>query len=268
MADPIWYVYGVVPSSFSLDGVPSGVEDALVLLLPGGESVAAAVSQLDRERYGPEALESSTADVQWIGTRAVAHDRVLTWMSDRAHGAVVPMPMLTIFSSADAVLEMLRSRSRELAAALARVANGREYALRVYRVDSELASKVGTVSTAIKELEESAAVASPGQRYLLQRKLEAERKTEARRVSQEVANEVFSSLSGVAAQSSRLPIAQQSGVKEESGGALVLNAAFLVATPDYASFQQTLSGLVARYATLGMRFDFTGPWPAYHFASP
>jgi len=265
MADRILYLYGVVPSTFALDGVPMGVEDAPVTLLKEG-SVGAAVSELDRERWGTEALETSTADVQWIGTRAVAHDRVLTWMSDR--GAVVPFPMLTIFSSADAVHDMLRLRSRELSEALARVANGREYALRVYRVDTELASNVGAVSPAIKELEDNVAAASPGQRYLLQRKLEAERKSEARRVSHEVANEVFSSLSAISSQASRLPIAQQAAPSDGATGSLVLNAAFLVSTPEYQNFQKALTALVARYAALGLRFDFTGPWPAYHFASP
>ena len=268
MADRIWYVYGVVPRAFTLGGVPAGVEDAPVSLVSEGD-VAAAVSELDRERYGTAALEASTADVQWIGARAVAHDRVLTWMSDRAAGAVIPLPMLTIFSSADAVRDMLRSRANELQRTLARVADGREYALRVYRVDAELAAKVGQVSAEIRALEASAAEASPGQRYLLQRKLEAERKTEARRVSQEVANEVFASLSVAASQASRLPVAQQTGtsVGESGTGALVLNAAFLVSAAGYAEFQKTLSDLVARYATLGLRFDFTGPWPAYHFAS-
>src|SRR5262249_570748 len=113
MVDRIWYVYGVVPRSFTLEGVPEGIEDAPVSLLSQG-SVAAGVSELDGERYGVAALEANTADVQWIGARAVAHDRVLTWMSDRAGGAVIPLPMLTIFSSGDAVHEMLRSRSDEL----------------------------------------------------------------------------------------------------------------------------------------------------------
>jgi hypothetical protein len=267
MADSIWYVYGVVPSTFALAGVPSGVEDSVVSALPHGD-VAAVVSQVDREQYGAGALETSTGDVQWIGTRAVAHDRVLTWLSDRV--AVVPFPMLTIFSHADAVRDMLSARARELGDVLARVGSAREYALRVYRVDSELAAKVGEVSSAIKELEDSLEAALPGQRYLLQRKLEAERKTETRRVSQELASEVYTSLSAASSQAARLAIAQQVASADAiSGtGALVLNAAFLVNGDMYPAFQGTLSELVARLSPLGLRFDFTGPWPAYHFASP
>ena len=42
----------------------------------------------------------------------MAHDRVLTWASDR--GAVVPLPMFSLFSGADAVRAMLDARSGQL----------------------------------------------------------------------------------------------------------------------------------------------------------
>jgi hypothetical protein len=48
---------------------------------------------------------------------------------------------------------------------------------------------------------------------------------------------------------------------------MVLNAAFLVATSEFAVFQQRLSELLTRHQPQGFRFDFTGPWPAYHFVN-
>ena len=50
-------------------------------------------------------------------------------------------------------------------------------------------------------------------------------------------------------------------------GVMILNAAFLVAPARLENFQQTLTSLVERHAAHGLRFDFTGPWPPYHFAS-
>ena len=47
---------------------------------------------------------------------------------------------------------------------------------------------------------------------------------------------------------------------------MVLNAAFLVAPDRLNAFQQTLTSLVERHGAHGFRFDFTGPWPPYHFA--
>src|SRR6185295_2725679 len=105
-AGPIWYVYGIVPASLSPSVLPNGLDDANVIIERRNDSGAAAlVSVLDDARYGPAALETNTGDVEWLGPRAVAHDRVLTWASD--HGAVVPLPMFSLFSGRDAVHTML-----------------------------------------------------------------------------------------------------------------------------------------------------------------
>jgi Gas vesicle synthesis protein GvpL/GvpF len=47
---------------------------------------------------------------------------------------------------------------------------------------------------------------------------------------------------------------------------MVLNAAFLLAPERLNAFQETLTSLVERHGARGFRFDFTGPWPPYHFA--
>ena len=171
----IWYVYGVVPRAFDLAHAPGGLDDVPIELCEGGE-LAAIVSRLDGENYAPATLEQATEDVEWLAPRAVAHDRVLTWVSD--HGPVVPLPIFSLFSGAPAVKGMLRERRAQLAAALVRAALGREYALRVYRVDSELAKSAAELSPKLALLRDAAAAARPGQRYLLERKLETERKNE------------------------------------------------------------------------------------------
>jgi len=48
---------------------------------------------------------------------------------------------------------------------------------------------------------------------------------------------------------------------------MVLNAAFLVADSSLEQFQKTLTTLVERHGPHGLRFDFTGPWPPYHFVN-
>src|SRR5579862_1621512 len=82
-AESVWYVYGVVPvtADSSSGKVPPGLDQASVTV-ETRESLAALVSVLDAGTYGPTALEGHTADVDWVGPRAVDHDRVLTWVSD------------------------------------------------------------------------------------------------------------------------------------------------------------------------------------------
>ena len=263
MADTICYVYGIADPSLDLAGAPAGLEGRPVTLEPEG-GIAAVVTRLDAAAYAPEAVEARSANVEWLGPRAVAHDRVLSWASDRGRGAVVPMPMFSMFRDADGVRAMLRDRVDALRRALDRVARGREYALRVFRIEARLAEAIGALSPRIAELEAAAAAAPPGQQYLLKRKLDAERKTEARAVSAAVAREVLETLRerSLGAVSSPLP----TGVAADAPGVAVLNAAFLVAHDEFARFQEALTALAERYAPTGFHFDFTGPWPAYHFA--
>ena len=258
----VCYVYGIVPATLDSASAPEGLDDARVST-DTFDGVAALVSSVDAAAYAPDALERSTADIDWMSPRAVAHDRVLTWASDR--GAVVPMPMFTLFTGPAAVQSMLHERSAQLSASLTRVAQGREYALRVYRVDAELMAAMTALSPRIAELASAAAAATPGQRYLLERKLDGEKRDEMRNVTRDATDEIVRELSAHAVGAAKSPIPKVSDAAA-GRGTMVLNAAFLVAPDRLAGFQQTLTSLIERHGARGFRFDFTGPWPPYHFA--
>ena len=266
--ESIWYVYGIVPGSaeFTSATPPEGLDDAGVAVERRGD-VAALVSVLDGASYAPSRVEESSGDVEWLSPRATAHDRVLTWASDRGAGAVVPLPMFSLFSGRDAVRSMLGERSAQLSRALERVKQGREYALRVYRVDAELLDVIPEMSPRLRELAAEAAGASPGQRYLLERKLDGEKRTELRSVTQEVVDDIVDKLTRDAVESIRSPIPRAAD-RTTATGTMVLNAAFLVAPSALEAFQRTLTAIVERHNQRGFRFDFTGPWPPYHFAHP
>ena len=264
--DSIWYVYGIVPATLSPSTLPAGLDDATVMIeRHDGERAAALASELRGAQYAATALEQNSGDVEWISPRAVAHDRVLTWASDL--GPVIPLPMFSLVSGRDAVHTMLRDRSTQLASMLERLEQGREYALRVYRIDAELLAAIASLSPRLEALADTAAAASPGQRYLLERKLDAEKRAELRGVTQRIVDDIMRTLSVHARDGLRSPIPKVSDAASASRGAMVLNAAFFVAPDAMDSFQKTLTALVAEHGAHGFRFDFTGPWPPYHFAS-
>jgi hypothetical protein len=259
-ASEIWYVYGVAPASVDLRRAPEGVDDAAVQPYHEGEFVAL-VSQLDGVQYAPASIEEATANVEWLAPRAVAHDRVLTWASDR--GPIIPLPIFSLFSSAEAVRRMLRDRQTELTEALRRTSGGREYALRVYRLDDELTKVAAELSPRLAELEAAARTATPGQRYLLERKLDSERRTELHAIGARIARHVMRALRSLALDSAEERIVARARTSGEAP--LVLDAAFLIALDEMETFQRELTEIVERHTARGFRFDFTGPWPPYHF---
>lgn len=256
-----WYVYGVVPAGASIAHAPDGVDETQLELCTEGD-LAAVVSRLDGDRYAPSEIERGTEDVEWLAPRAVAHDRVLTWMSD--HGPVVPLPIFSMFSGAQAVRRMLSERHSELATAIRRVADGREYALRVYRIDAELKTIAGELSPRLAELQAAAAGASPGQRYLLERKLDTERKNELHVIGARIARDIVNTLRPFARDTAETRVTERAP-RPGAEGTLILDVAFLVPPAGLNGFQSALTELVRQHGTRGFRFDFTGPWPPYHF---
>ena len=260
MSERLCYVYGVVPASINSVTAPKGIEQGTVNLIENGDYAALATS-VRAEDYSPARVETLTADVDWVSERAMVHDRVLTWASD--NGAVVPFPMWTLFRDTEAVKAMLSKRSTELRQTFSRLGNGREFIVRIYVQTDALMENLNTHVAELRQVEEEAENASPGQKYLLQRKLEGLRRDAGRDVAGRAAAEIFDSLKSCAMETVReQPV--NSGAPREQGRA-ILNASFLVAPTRLVDFQRALTAMVEKYEGSGFKFDFTGPWPPYHF---
>ena len=260
MSERVSYVYGVVGSSIDTATAPDGIEAGPVTLIPNG-GVSALVTYVSADDYAPQRVETLTADVDWVSARAAAHDRVLTWASDAA--PVIPFPMWTLFRDVQAVKTMLSNRMDELLRTFRRIGDGREFIVRAYVQPGVFKDHLAEHKEELATLEAEAAKASPGQKYLLQRKLENLRRDAGRDVASQAATEIHEALRAVSLESVReQPV--NSGAAREQGRA-ILNASFLVAPAHVVDFQRALTAMVNKYEPSGFKFDFTGPWPPYHF---
>jgi hypothetical protein len=254
MANTVDYVYCVVPALFDMGAGVTGIEEAPVRLVPLGD-VAAIASTLDAISYSAEIIGERAGDIEWLKPHAIAHHHVVTWASDRA--PTVPMPMWTLFAGDSGVSVALRERYATLCANIATLRDAREYTVRVFVDPDGVASAIATLSPAIGGLEQSIQSVGPGQAYLLQRKIAEERKKETHSVVRRVSNETYEALADCSVDSVRDQLPKE--------GNALLNASFLVANGQYDNFRRRLTDLVTLYQPSGFQFDFTGPWPAYHF---
>ena len=260
MADHLYYVYAVVPANIAIEAAPPGIDGYAVGLIADGD-VAALAGRIDAAVYG-SGVDDRIADVSWLAPRATAHDVVLTWASDL--GAVVPLPLLSLFRSEDAVRAMLAERRDELRDLLERLARGREYGVRIFRVDQELRRALSSFSPELAALEaEVSSAPSPGQAYLRRRKLDAARKDEIHRVAATVASAAYNELATHALASTQDPLPK---TDPDQKGAAVLNASFLVGHGRIDEFRAAVTTFMHEHNGRGFRLEFTGPWPPYHFA--
>lgn len=259
--EQIEYVYGIVPAAFDAAGSPAGLDGRPVRKVVEGD-VAALVSSLDAAEYGSEGIDEQATDLDWLAPRAQAHDAVITWANDP--GPVVPLPMWTLFSSEPGVCGMLAARLGELHATLARIADADEYSLRVFARAAEVRASLESLAPEIAEAQRALAGAPPGQRYLLERKLESQKKELLRSAAENVAARVYDEVRAAAVDSVLEPLPRSSAVAEAQA---VLNAVFLVRREGFEEFRRRVSEAVAAHKDRGFHFEFTGPWPAYHFVS-
>ncbi len=260
--ETLLYLYGVVPAdSPAPTSDLRGLDGGHVSVLPV-DDFAAVVSEVPLRGYDEAMLDARMSDVQWVGERGLAHERVLTWFVDR--GPVVPFTPFSLHRSEDAVSERIRERAELLRDALARVRGRREWGVKLWRDEERFAQRLDTESPPLRELSAEMEHASEGRRFLLAKKRDALRGDEARRLAHETARSVFQSLaeSAVDSKALQLPPPVGRGVRT-----LVLHAAFLVGDDAYAAFAQEVQQLAARYTPMGFDWEFTGPWPPYHFTS-
>jgi hypothetical protein len=262
MADEsLLYLYGVVDGVVATDeALPAGVEGAPVRFVAAG-AVAGVVSPVPGAEYAESALDSRLADLGWVGERGVAHEHVLTWLADRM--PVVPLRPFSLHHDERALRERLREGEAEFARVLDRLRGRREWGVRLWRLGAATA-RLADHSAALRSSAAEIASASAGRRFLLEKKRATLQQDELRTATAARAREVYQTLLAKAehAVALALPTAQSDAER-----VMALNAAFLVDDRSYPAFQEAVTGQAHAAADAGFEIEFTGPWPAYHFAA-
>ena len=258
----IGLLHEVEPVINARQDLPPPIEPRGRLETVGAAEITAVVSSVPLADYGEGALEERLADPAWMAARVMRHERVVEHLASRA--SVVPLRFGTVYLSPGRVHEMLDQKWNELYATLGRLRGREEWGVNLYADRARLREAVVNLSPRLRALAEQAAGASPGQGYLLRKKIEAARADEARAETRRVAREVEETLTAEAEGSARLRVH-----RDESGehGDVAAKLAFLVARERFQNFRAAAERLAEEYDPAGFRLELTGPWPAYNFAA-
>lgn len=243
--------------------LPAPIEtDASLEAVMGGE-LSAVVSAVSLADYGEEALQERLSDATWTAMRAMRHERVVEFFASRA--SVIPLRFGTIYLTRERIAELLEERRAEFRFLIERLGGCEEWGVNVYTDRTKLKDAVTEVSPRLRELAARAASVSPGQAYLLRKKIDAMRADEARAETKRVAAEVESTLAAAAETGGvRLRLLKDEATEH---GELAAKLAFLVRRERFKEFRAAAERLADNAAPLGFRLELTGPWPAYNFAS-
>jgi hypothetical protein len=244
------------------DELPSAIEGDARIEIEAEDDLAAVVSAVPLADYGEDALQARISDPTWTAVRAMRHEKAVEHFARRA--SIVPLRFGTIYLERAGIRLMLSQRREELRHHIERLRGREEWGLNIFCDRQRLMEKIVSMSPRLRELTERAAAATPGQSYLMRKKIDAMRADEARAEIKRVVAEIESDLTGFGDASVRLRV-----LKDEGGehGDLVAKLAFLVAHTRFEEFSRAAERLAQEYAAPGFKLELTGPWPAYNFAT-
>jgi hypothetical protein len=255
------YLYCLVrgPREPSLAGAPPGLPGLSPLrALDAGGGLRLIAASAPLSQYGSEEIQRRLSDLSWVSDRALAHEAVIEHFAGA--GAVLPMKLFTLFSSDERALASIlgggdgpESRER-LDRVLDRVDGRVEWGIRI-RLDDARAREVLAAEA------RAAGSQGSGKAFLLRKKLEQDASRElAVRLRAEM-DAAFAELAAGAAEAVR----REPAASPESGGRLLLDAAFLVSRERGAEFEAIVERCAGRLAPRACDVTLTGPWPPYHF---
>lgn len=225
--------------------------------LPGAErprAVAAGgplwliVAPVPLATYGPEQLERRLADMDWVGSVALAHESVVEQFVRRAATTVIPMKLFTMFSTVDRAVADIRQRRPAIAAAMRRISGAEEWGIRILREPAAPVFKAGPTR------------AASGAAFLAAKKRAKDDAKLSRLAAGEAAADAFDQLATIARDARR-----RDGAPAEGATPPLLDAAFLVPVASRARFKSAATRAAARCAGAGAQMTISGPWPAYNF---
>ena len=259
------YVYCIAESSpatrIASESLPPAIEDDAALQLISGQEFAAVTSPVPLSMYGEETLEENLNDATWTAIRAMRHERIVEHFAKRT--GVVPLRFGTIYLARDGVEKMLHEKASELKDIIQRIGGSEEWGVTVFSDRDKLLNAVTELSPKLRDLSEQARNTSPGQAYLLQKKIEALRTDEARNELPRIVDEIEVRLSKKAKAGKRLRVLK---VEATESGELKAKFAFLVEKMSFDDFRDEAESIAKEFDKIGIRLELTGPWPTYNFA--
>jgi hypothetical protein len=238
------WLYGVVASEAppAIDGV-----DGHAVRVHRHAGLTALVSDVPLDRFNEDALKARLEDLERLETLARAHEAVLE--AAMAQGAVVPIRLCTIYATPESLNAMLDSERPELTAALDRLDGTEEWGVKVFLA----------TPAAVGAADEPAA--ESGTQYLSRKR----EQREAAEAGRDATDAVVAGIHAQLAEGAAAAVLNRPHDRRLSGhdAEMVLNGAYLVPTTGLDRFHGLVEQLRRQHDTLD--FQFTGPWPPYHF---
>jgi hypothetical protein len=225
-------------------GMPGGRD---LRAVEAGEHLWAIVQSVPKAEYSEVALAHGLQNLDWVGPRAIAHERIIE--SFLSAQALLPMQLFTLFTADDRVVQHVRSDGARIRRILKRVEKKVEWGVRLTFDEEAAHAKV------------SRRRVTSGTEFLARKRDVLGIKRTRLREAQAAADRVYKSMSRLATAAKR----RSSLERAAPGSRLLLDAAYLVPTSNSRAFRSAVRQHTRDLRAAGITVSLTGPWPPYNF---
>jgi len=260
------YVYGIgrqdhLRKIFDGHDMPQGVEaDSAVALVTEGP-LAAVVSEVPLSEFGEGRFEEHLKDAAWAAERVMRHEKVAEFLAGKS--PVVPLRFGVMYSTPERIREMLTGRQQRLSKILDQLKDREEWGLNICLDRRKFHDRMADLSPKLAEMLKKARSSSPGQAYLLEKKVESLRAAEGKSETKRAIDNIRSELKPESYGLKDLPLRE---IDTRQDPAIVGKLSFLINRKGLKKFRRAAEVLARKYAGFGFSLELTGPWPPYNFS--
>jgi len=266
-----FYLYGVRKSrGASSVFLTKGIDEKGEVFTRTYQGLEAVVSKVSLEEFDSEIIHvKARNDLPWIKEKAVLHETVIE-EAMRNGGEIlslIPMKFGTIFKEEKALQEALNKHHEQFRETLEKLEGKQEWGVKAYLTDqNKFEQAVKEKNAIIREKEREIAGMPEGMAFFMEEELKDVISSEVNKELNQVVEDLYESLSRQAEASIHINILgkELTGKREP----MVFNAACLVALEKIEDFKEEARRLNQKIQEKGLDLEFSGPWPAYHFATP
>lgn len=254
----ILYLYAIGRRGHALPAPVEAIDGSDSVVAIEEQDLAGFCTSVDEDAFSQETIDARSKDLEWLGAIGYRHQSVMAALM--RGGTIIPLRAFSLFRSEESVREHLRSQAQAFAALLTRLDGRQEWTMRIEfdpeKWNASLVHRVDTLRILAGDIEG----ASAGKAFLLQKKLEEQKKRASREAEESVVAEIEQAVL------QKLDCRCVSESRQARSGAFPqINV--LIERDEEAQLQELRDTLTEKYGDDGVSLALTGPWPPYTFAS-
>jgi len=226
--------------------------------------LAAVVSPVSLEEFSEAPGHKNTQNPDWLIPRACRHQRVVR--EAMARSGVLPVRFGAVFSSEQRLAELVQAKHAEIADFLDSVEGKEEWAVKGTLDPARATARLRETDRGARSeiRNQKSEMASPGARYLADRKAQLAARERLRPWCLAVADRVAAELDA-AAEAAR-PLKLYPCGNSTQAGQMFFHRAFLLPRESVGAFLEHVERIGREIAQEGLALAPSGPWPPYSFA--